>query len=361
MNNIENWNRICELHKDYRFKKEFEIQRLWKKIFEQYFHYNSLDNEIISHESIKIGSRDKVITDILLRKNNKNLVIIELKRGNAVTNESYRNQLFSYLKQFKLSLGILITSKIEIFVYDYSQDDNNQKSIEIEFTKDNNLGEQFMSLFDKANLEFDKIKEFVDASLKVKDDKAKIESITDEQLIKDVLSTYYKEQNFNEISINDFLKSINISITKHEEVTPLPLPVKNKIQNGGGFSRINSDFNKKNDKNYAIMLCKKYNLPISNYITYASLSGINGKYPANVNPLYLDNEWTLLLDDKFNKKLHVLKVPANTFLYNNFDIREDNKKIVLAIDNSFVDFHPQNNIINRFFEYKIQTIDYMNE
>ena len=360
MNNIENWNRICELHKDYRFKEEYEIQRLWEKIFEQYFHYNSLDNEIASHGSLQIGSRDKVIPDILLRKNNNNLVIIELKRGNAVSSESYKNQLFSYLKQFKLSLGILITSKIEVFVYDYSQDDNNQKSIEIEFTKDNSLGEQFMSLFDKVNLDFDKIKEFVDANSKVKGDKEKIENLTDEKLIKDVLSTYYKEQGFNEISITDFLKSINISIIKREEVVPIPLPVKNKIQTGGGFNKNNSDTAKKDNKNNAIRLCQKYNLPISNYITYASLSGINGKYPANVNLSYLDNEWTILLDDKFHKKLHVLKVPANTFSYNDFYIRADRNLLVLAIDNSFVDSHPQNNIQNRFFEYKIQTIDYSN-
>ena len=69
----------------------------------------------------------------------------------------------------------------------------------------------------------------------------------------------------------------------------------------------------------------------------------------------------IILNDGFNRKLHVFNIPAKTFTYKQFYIRQDKNLIVLGINNNFVDSHPQQNIINRLFEYKIQTIDYSNQ
>ena len=91
---------------------------------------------------------------------------------------------------------------------------------------------------------------------------------------------------------------------------------------------------------------------------FASLESEFGKYRANPNLKYLKHNWTILLNDGFNKKIHILEIPANTFTQKDFYIRHDRNRIVLHIDKNFEDCHPQQGITNRFFEYKVQTIDY---
>ena len=114
------------------------------------------------------------------------------------------------------------------------------------------------------------------------------------------------------------------------------------------------------DKNKALMIMQNNNILPTNCITFANLNTPNGKYPANVNLRYLNYDWTIILNDGYNKKIHVFKIPANTFDSNNFSVRSDKNLIVLSIDTSFVDIHRQQGIENRLFEYKVNTIDYSN-
>ena len=217
MENIDIWNKIVSLYNENYTKEEYVLQKLWEKIFEQYFHYNSLENEIDTQRKIYLGSTERVIPDIILKKEGKDFVIVELKKSNINFNEKHEGQLFSYLKQLKTSIGILITNKINLYLYDYTKEDYEQQCVEINFTKDNGLGEKFVELFNKNNLDSKTIRDFVESNYKIKDDLLKIKSITTESFMKEILTDYYKKSGFSDFAIDEFVKSVNISIKSLKE------------------------------------------------------------------------------------------------------------------------------------------------
>lgn len=358
MNNTEIWNKIVTLYNENRYSEEYKLQNLWLKIFEQYLHYNSLDNEIISQIKVRLGSKERLIPDIALRKNNKDFVLVELKKETLNSCNDFKRQLFDYLKLLKVSIGILITNKIELFIYDYLKEDNKQPSIEIEFIKNNPLGEQFVELFKNHNLELGEISDFVKLNCDIKNAFNEISSMTNENLIKDILLDYFTAKGYHKQAINNYLSTIKIEIKQNVGES---CSTQKRDCDGSQPRNITAKNDYSLDKSDAMRICQRNNVKIPRCVTFANLSNINGKYPANVKLSYLNEEWMLLLNDGFNNKLHIFKVPANTFSQNDFYIREDKNLIVLAIDNYFDDTHPQQKIYNRFYEYKIQTIDYKNE
>ena len=72
----------------------------------------------------------------------------------------------------------------------------------------------------------------------------------------------------------------------------------------------------------------------------------------------MNHDWFILLNNNEEKKLHILKIPANTFCQSDFYIRLDRNLIVLAIDSDFVDNHPFYEIDNDFSKYIVGEIDY---
>lgn len=350
MEYIKIWNEIVRLFNGYREKEESKVQGLWENICCEFWGYRKLYNEIDTQRKIHLGSSERVVPDIILRKDDKDIAIIELKRGSLSSNEKYKQQLFSYLKQLKLNVGVLITNKIQLFLYDYKKLDSEQKCVEINFTIDNINGQKFIELFDRDNFNFELLKEFVEGDSKRKEEMLKLKSETIENKIKEILSDYYKNNGYNALVVDEFINGLSIDIQNNgsNPIRTDPHPIWPPI----------SPSNYNLDKKEAIIFCQKNNIELTNCITFANLSSINGKYPANVKLTYLSYDWTIILNDGFHKKLHIFRIPANTFISKNFAIRRDNNKIVLAIDNNFVDYHHHQNIENRFFKYKINSIDY---
>lgn len=353
MEDLEIWNNIVDLFNQNLSSEEFKIQELWERIFNELFNYKSLKGEITSHKTMMIGSTEKIITDVVLGKDNKDYVIVELKQECFdACSEKHFAQLISYLKQLKISIGILIANKINIIVYDYSKDDKEQQSIQIEFVKDNPLGEIFVNLFRKENLDKCLIENFINENCKNQNEKKELEKfINDEGYVKSILENYFKENGYNQASIDLLFNDYKINVVR--KTTPhIPIPEP--------FPKIKKSCHKSTLGKYdAIMLCKKNGLFLSDYVTFANYNGV--MYPANVKLNYLNHEWFILLNNSMEKKLHILKIPANTFQQSDFCIRKDNNLIVLGINSDFEDYHPYIGKINRLQQFLIKTIDYKEE
>ena len=164
------------------------------------------------------------------------------------------------------------------------------------------------------------------------------------------------ENDFNEADVNKFLNEIEIDI-KSKNANYL-------TQTKGSYYNFQRNIYlernaKKLGKYEAISLCHKNNIRPTNYnSTYACIDARGEVYPANPSPRHLIETWYLLLDDCYNKKLHVLKIPANSLIKNRFVYRDDTGAIVLMVNKNFVDVHPQENIENYLFEHKIATFQY---
>ena len=131
----EKWNKIVELHNQYLNSQENLIQMLWESIFAEIFGYSRLYGDIDSHRSIRIGSTERVIPDIIIKNGEKDLFVVELKQHNIFYNSGIERQLLSYLKLLRIQIGVLICQKIYVYKYDPNKNDFEQEKIEIEFVQ----------------------------------------------------------------------------------------------------------------------------------------------------------------------------------------------------------------------------------
>ena len=109
----------------------------------------------------------------------------------------------------------------------------------------------------------------------------------------------------------------------------------------------------------AKQLCIKNNIFISSTITFASSNdSASRKYWANPKIGVLYQDWTLILNDKTGKKLHIFRIPAGSIDEGQLKTRSDNDDLIdLRIfynDESFKDSRSHLS----FAPWYIQTISY---
>lgn len=121
----------------------------------------------------------------------------------------------------------------------------------------------------------------------------------------------------------------------------------------------NTSSTSKMSKAEAKQLCIKNNISISSTITFASSNdSASRKYWANPNINVLNKDWTLILNDKIGKELHIFRIPAGTIKEWQLKMRSDNDDLIdLQIfygDKSFQDSRSR----WAFAPYYIKTIAY---
>lgn len=218
MTNNEKWNKICNYFYDNINQSEDYLQNLWEKLFSEILGYSYLDNEIESKRKIQLGSTERLIPDIIIKKENKDLFIVELKREDLSVNDGRKYQLYSYLKQIHCDLGILICNKIYLIDYNYNTDDSQQISIEIDFSEDNPVGIKFVELFSKDNFDKMKIKYFIKENIIRVENIKKIENELSADLIKNTLIDYFSKT-FNKEEISIALNKYKFSFFKDSTET----------------------------------------------------------------------------------------------------------------------------------------------
>ena len=117
-------------------------------------------------------------------------------------------QLMSYLNQLHLSVGVLVCKCLYIYCYNYVE--KKIKKVEIQFTKDNLDGIEFVELFQKENFDKEKIETFINNKLSFGENIKKIKNeIT--LNIKSILKEYFSHSHlYTENEINDALKDVEI-------------------------------------------------------------------------------------------------------------------------------------------------------
>lgn len=227
MDSIEKWNKLCDYFERYKYDAEEKIQKVWETLFSEIFGYSSLDNEIESHRIIQLGSTERLIPDIIIKNNDTDLFMVELKREDLSVDESRKKQLYSYLKQEHNDLGILVCNQICLIKYDYSVSDAEQVCCYIDFKKNNPLGVKFIEIFEKRNFNKEKAMDFI---LEANKETSKIEKIKQElttELLKRLIIDYFSKDE-NEELVKQLLEDYNISISRKEKKEIAASPIINK-------------------------------------------------------------------------------------------------------------------------------------
>ena len=86
---IKNWNLLVSQHSQFYNQPECKIQNIWESYFSEILGFSKIFNEIDSHRKLHIGSSDREIPDIILKKDSKDLFIVELKQYYLAKNDDF--------------------------------------------------------------------------------------------------------------------------------------------------------------------------------------------------------------------------------------------------------------------------------
>lgn len=313
MTTTEKWNEICDYFESHNPCEENAIQSLWEKLFAEIFGYSSLKNEIDTHRKLQLGSTERLIPDIIIKKSETDLFVVELKQESLSIDTARKSQLFSYLKQLRVDLGILICNQIAIFDYDYNKPDAEQAFVTIDFEKDNPRGIKFVELFSKESFVKDAVKDFIGKYSSAEKNISAIKQELNAELLKNLVTKYFSEKysaEETEDALKDYVFEVNkkMAVPKIVGVTPFGGHTEVTKRIGGKIKHLAD----KITKNEAINLFRQNGLEIYGNITFASQNEGAPKYWANPDVHFLQQDWWIILSDVDKHTVHAFFIPANT-------------------------------------------------
>lgn len=157
---IEKWNYfvydLCEAK-----KKDVDEDTFHTLIETQLQHlgWAKFKGEICHKPNIHIGNNSRIEPDILIKRDGEDEFVIEVKRPSHKQSKKDVEQLLSYMRLLKLSVGIYMGEHIEIF-YDMPSSKEAVSIMKVPLKIDDKLGARFIDKFLKENFSREAIVDF---------------------------------------------------------------------------------------------------------------------------------------------------------------------------------------------------------
>lgn len=158
---MDKWNEICaDLRNcqarnvsecEYQKQVALDLRLLGWKLYAQ---------EIREQVTIEIGAANALRPDFVIYKDEKPQFVIELKKPQHVQRERERIQLFSYMKQLNLKIGLYIGEHIQVFYFDATKDEEPRLVFYVALETNSEDGKKFVELFSRENYSQENLMEF---------------------------------------------------------------------------------------------------------------------------------------------------------------------------------------------------------
>ena len=226
---IEKWNYfvydLCEAK-----KKDVDEDSFHALIETQLQHlgWAKFKGEICHKPSIHLGNNNSIVPDIIIKKDGEDEFVIEVKRPSHKQSKKDVDQLLSYMRILKLSVGIYIGDRIEIF-YDMPASKEAVSVMKVPLEIDNKQGAKFIDKFLKENFSRDAIIEFCEERIQEIQrqnslNEIKESLIADAQMqIAESLRPYLMDKYgnaFSEEEIKGMLSQLRFTVTTNDAVHP---------------------------------------------------------------------------------------------------------------------------------------------
>lgn len=203
----EIWNDIVFDIDKHKAKNEEALQMLLETGILPKLNWRMSRGEVL-RPTKKVGSSKFIKPDAILSKDGYELIVIELKQGFIELNAGCEEQLFSYMREFKLKFGILWGKSLRLFYDEILDKEPPQKICEISFNKDNPSGIELIKLLDKNNFDENIFQKYCIDCLKKLEIKKEIDknlnylcSSAGVEYIKQLLSTEYPPEVIDRLDI----------------------------------------------------------------------------------------------------------------------------------------------------------------
>lgn len=197
-----------------------------------------------SQMTIPIGNNNYIRPDIILQKENEKgniipIIAVEIKRPDNIKNGRQELQLFSYMRQLRLSFGLYIGEKIQLF-YDAMDKKENPIAnpisvLTVDIKDTDNNGEIFCELFSYDQCNSEKIESYCKESLKREQEYIRLQDrISDfmlhaEKNIKELIKNRLVSEGFTGESIDKELSKIDILVNRKTSETKMPQTIQHSV------------------------------------------------------------------------------------------------------------------------------------
>lgn len=130
----------------------------------QHLGWAKYKGEICHKPNIHIGNNGRIEPDILIKRDGEEEFVIEVKRPSHKLSKKDIDQLLSYMRILRLSVGVYIGEHIEIF-YDMPSSKEAVSIMKIALELDNKSGAKFVEHFDKEHFSREVIVDFCEKRL----------------------------------------------------------------------------------------------------------------------------------------------------------------------------------------------------
>jgi hypothetical protein len=180
MDYIDIWNEFCfALNKCKSTNaSESDFQREVVSMLGQ-LGWSNYKGEIVQRRPLPIGANNSLSPDIVIKHENKDILVFELKRPSLDDSERRRAQLYSYMLHLKLQYGIFIGSTMQIY---YDKPDGKKPVLIANFTpsESNEEAITFLKLISKSNFDEQALQAYCERKLVEQEEKARDQKMVDE-------------------------------------------------------------------------------------------------------------------------------------------------------------------------------------
>ena len=217
----ENWLEIVSALRPY-FNSD-STEDVYQKEIEsclQILGWKRFNRTMMSQCTLPIGNNNSIRLDILLRKDEMNVLPIEIKRPSNICNERQELQLMSYMRQLRVNVGMYIGEKIRLY---YDNPDDSMDAVCVfsaKIDEEDSNGARLCELLNYAAFDKNAFEAFC---------KQEYESMQTRRNLQQLFFEYFSEENgasnlqalikekfladgYDELSIEEAMKSLQISV-----------------------------------------------------------------------------------------------------------------------------------------------------
>ena len=247
---MNKWNDIvltlCELRDNNADENEYH-----KRIVEQFkfLGWSIAGGCVESKPILPEGNSKSLVPDIVLKKGNERVLAVEVKEPNNRLRSRQEIQLFSYMRQLELRVGLYIGEKWQLYYNAPDDKDNPHPVLTASLTPDIEAGIRFCELLTHDKFSLESLEAFCAEQLRKERYRISLRdklSMLNEDgkgpaLLMDLLRKKLLSENSIEDILDDELKQVRVDYefgrVKKKSVTTKASPVKKKLEkyslNGG--------------------------------------------------------------------------------------------------------------------------------
>lgn len=177
------------------------------------------NSQITEQQTLQLGSTERLVPDLVVRKDERNSFILEVKKPGHQKSEGDINQLLSYMKQLEIPVGLYWGDEVYVYWKTIGDGSSPVLLLSLNFNVLCEDGNAFVTLFAEENYNVENILDYKNELLakaifetKVNELKEKVTTPIFQDKVKNLVSRILLDKGFDNEVVRSVMENISVSI-----------------------------------------------------------------------------------------------------------------------------------------------------